>query len=401
MKHPAAKVIFFVLVCSLFTVSALAQITITEPGFRAVVLNSDLSNPQDITIFHPGGVYGANLFVTEYGTDTVSKINPAGDRSVLSTEVNYPVAILFGHGAFGNHLYVGESYTTDGNIVRVAPTGVKTTFASGIDSPLDMVWGPGGAFGSDLYVTSANANKIVTVSAAGAVSDFLSNLDRPTVLAFSPGGTFGEYLYVTNTDDGQVVRIDANKNVDVFVTDLPRPIGLAFGYNTPFGDFLYISDKKTGKILKISPSGTVSTFANGFDGPVEIHFSEGGLYGNDMFVADGDSGRIVRIISLGTPTIIITPFPGEVGQGPFALGFTVSDPQGLSNLTDFHFLYNGIDVTESIVNYLIASIANIDESSVEFAMTGITLPSGINTIEIVVSDADGHTGYGKVTYSIQ
>ena len=401
MKHPATKVIFFVLVCSLFTVSALAQITIMEPGFRAVVLNGDLSNPQDITIFYPGGVYGANLFVTEYDTDTVSKINPAGDKSVLSTGVIYPRAILFGHGAFGHHLYVSESYSTDGNIVRVAPTGVKTTFASGIDSPLDMVWGPGGAFGSDLYVASANANKIVTVSAAGAVSDFLSNLDRPSVLAFSPGGAFGEYLYVTNTDDGQVVRIDANKNVDVFVTDLSRPIGLAFGYNTPFGDFLYISDKNTGKILKISPSGTVSTFADGFDGPVEIHFSEGGLYGNDMLVADGDSGRIVRIISLGAPTIIITPSPGEVEQGPFTFTFTVSDPQGLSNLTDFHFLYNGIDVTEPILNYLIASVVNIDENSVEFSMKGITLPSGTNTIEIVVSDADGHTGYGKVTYSIQ
>ncbi|MBW1720351.1 MAG: hypothetical protein JRJ43_12500 [Deltaproteobacteria bacterium] len=401
MKNPATKVIFFVLVCFLFTVSALAQITITEPGFRAVVLNSDLSNPQDITIFYPGGVYGANLFVTEYGTDTVSKINPAGNKLVLSTEVKYPVAILFGHGPFGNHLYVSESYSTDGNIVRVAPTGVKTTFASGIDSPLDMVWGPGGAFGSDLYVASANANKIVTVSAAGAVSDFLSNLDRPSVLAFSPGGAFGEYLYVTNTDDGQVVRIDANKNIDVFVTDLPRPIGLAFGHNTPFGDFLYISDKNTGEILKISPSGAVSTFASGFDGPVEIHFSEGGLYGNDMLVADGGSGRIVRINSLGAPTIIITPFPGGVEQGPFALGFTVSDPQGLSNLTDFHFLYNGIDITASIVNYLVAYIVSIDENSVEFSVGGITLPSGTHTIEIVARDAEGHTGHGKVTYSIQ
>ncbi|OPL13826.1 MAG: hypothetical protein AVO38_12710 [delta proteobacterium ML8_D] len=401
MKHPALKLILCVFICAFFTVPALADITIMEPGFRAVVLNSGLSNPQDITISYPGGVYGANLFVTEYDTDTVSRISPAGVKSVLSTGVTYPVAILFGRGAFGHHLYVSESYSTDGNIVRVAPNGAKTGFASGIDSPLDMVWGPGGAFGSDLYVASANANKIVTVSAAGAVSDFLTGLDRPSVLAFSQGGAFGEYLYVTNTDDGQVVRIDQNKKVEVFVTGLPRPIGLAFGYNTPFGDFLYISDKNTGEILKISPSGTVSTFADGFDGPVEIHFSEGGLYGNDMLIAEGGSGRITRIVSLGAPTIVITPFSGDVEQGPFTLAFTVSDPQGLSNLTDFHFLYNGIDITAASVNYLITSIASMDENSVRFSLPGIALPSGTHTIEIIASDAEGHTGHGKVTYSIQ
>ncbi len=401
MKNPGTKVVFFVLMWSLFSVSAFAQIRIMEQGFRPIVLSSGLSNPQDITFFHPGGVYGTHLFVTEYETDTVSKINPAGNRMVLSTEVKYPVAILFGHGAFGNHLYVSESYSSDGNIVRVAPNGVKTTFARGIDSPLDMVWGPGGAFGLDLYVASANANKIVKVSPAGAVSDFLCNLDRPTVLAFSPGGAFGEYLYMTNTDDGQVVRIDSNGNVEVFVTGLPRPIGLAFGHNTPFGDFMYVSDKNTDEIFKISPSGTVSTFADGLDGPVEIHFSAGGLYGNDMLVAEGDSGRILRITSLGAPTIVITPFSGEVEQGPFTFTFIVKDPQGLSNLADFHFLYNKIDVTESILDYLISSIVKMDESSIEISMTGITLPSGTNTIEIVVSDADGHTGYGKVTYSIQ
>jgi len=401
MKHPAMRILFGIFLATFGSVFAEAQITVTEPNFQPSILTTDLANPQDITFFQPGGVYGPNLFVTEYDADAVSRIDPAGVKTTLASNVAYAVAILFGRGAYGNHLYASESYSRDGDIVRIHPDGSKTVFAGGIDSPLDMAWGKGPGFGNDMYVASANANKIVRVSPAGAVSDFATNLDRPSVLAFSPGGAFGEYLYVTSTDDGQIVRIRPDGGSEVFVTGLTRPIGLAFGNNTPFGEYLYVSDKTTGEILRISPAGTVTGFVSGLDGPVEIHFAEGGIYGNDMLIADGVSGQIVRITATGVPVFDLTPLPGEVGRAPFTLAFTLTMPQGISSLTDFHFIYNGIDVTAAVLDALIASIVGMDETSITIAIPGIILPPGTHTVELSATDLGGRTGSATVTYSVR
>ena len=188
------KVWYLWLVYFLFiTSTAQALVTVEEPGYEASFLVKGLANPQDIA-FPPGGEYGLNLFVTEYGINKVTKITPAGTRIPLPGEVIYPVAILFGIGSFGNYLYVSESYVDRGNIVKLFPDGRKETFVTGIVSPLDMVLGSGD-FGEYLYVTSANADKIVKVSPSGEVSDFVTSLvDRPSVLAFSPPSSdFGNY----------------------------------------------------------------------------------------------------------------------------------------------------------------------------------------------------------------
>jgi DNA-binding beta-propeller fold protein YncE len=401
MRHLATKVFWGILFATICAVSAGAEIVVTEPGFQPAVLTTGLANPQDMTFFQPGGAYGPNLFVTEYDADAVSRIDPAGVKTTLASDVRYAVAILFGRGAYGNQLFVSESYSRDGDIVRILPDGSKTTFATGIDSPLDMAWGKGLAFGDELYVASANANKIVKVSPAGTVSDFATDLDRPSVLAFSPGGVFGEYLYVTNTDDGQIVRIAPDGAAEVFVTGLTRPIGLAFGNNTPFGDYLYVSDKTTGEILKISPAGAISGFAAGLDGPVEIHFSEGGLYGNDMLIADGEAGTIVRITPSGVPTFTIGPMPSEVGRLPFTFSFTLTLPQGIGTLADFHFIYNGIDVTSVLLDYLIACIVRWDDTSITVAIPGLMLPPGIHTVVLTATDLGGRTGSATVTYSVR
>lgn len=402
MRKMIAKCVALLLLLAAFVplAPAGAAVTVAEPGFAVAELAAGLANPQDITFFQAGGLYGSNLFVTEYDADAVTKIPPSGGPETLSTDVDYAVAILFGYGAFGNFLYASESYSADGNIVRVFPDGATSVFARGIASPLDMAWGSGGAFGSELYVSSANANKIVRVDASGRVADFAVNLDRPSVLAFSPGDAFGDFLYVTNTDDGQIVRVAPDGSHEVFVTGLKRPIGLAFGHNSPFGEYLYVSEKETGSILKVTAAGVVSTFAAGLVAPVEIHFSHGGLYGNDMLIAESDAGRISRITSLGAPRVDISPLAGDVGRTPFTFTFTISDPQGIGTLADFRFFYNGVDATAGTIDALIAAITHWDETGITVTIPNVVLPVGTHTVEIRLVDTDGHHGYGRVVYTV-
>lgn len=402
MKEHWMKILVFALLLCLFNgVSTQAAVIINEPGYRSILLTEGLSKPQDVVNFHPGGGYGPNLFVTEYGADRVTKIAPNGTKTPHPGALDYPVAILFGSGSFGNYLYVGESYSTDGNIIRLSPSGDKYTFATGIDSPLDMVWGMENSFGSDLYVASTNANKIVKVSPAGVVSDFANGLSRPSVLAFGPGDAFGTSLYVTNTSGGEVSKVDSMGKSTAFLTELDNPVGLAFGNNTPFGNFLYVSESKTGEIIKISPDGARTTFAEGFEEPVEIHFSKGGEYANDMLVVDDSAGKIYRIKNLAAYNITILPLPADVvDTTPFSLSFTLGSPSGFAGAASFKFYYNNTDVTALLIDYFVANITEATANKITVTCPNLSFGPGVHKIKILLSDVNGRVSSAQVTYTI-
>lgn len=377
-----------------------AEISIVESGYSLIQHATRLSVPQDVLDFHPGGQYGNNLFLTEYSRNRIVSISPSGVTTPAATDIDYAVAILFGSGDFGNYLYASESFSTDGNIVRIHPDGTQSILTTGIDAPLDMVWGTGGPFGYDLYVTAANANKIVRVNASGQKTDFVTELSHPTVLAFSPGGAFGNFLYVTNSHSGEIVRISPTGIKEVFVTGLGNPVGLDFGKNTAFGDYLYVTEKEGGKITKISPNGQKTPFARGFAEPVELHFCHDGYYANDMLLVDEGSGTLYRIKNLAAPYATIQTPPADVGNTAFTLKFTLGDPNGLSNLAGYQFLYNGVDITPSVMEAILASITYMDSQMATIEIPGLVLPSGKHKIEMIVMDQSGLMGYGRVIYTV-
>lgn len=377
-----------------------AEITLFESGYALIPHATGLSDPQDVLDFHPGGLYGNNLFLTEFSRDQIVSISPSGLTTPAATDINYAVAILFGSGGFGNFLYASESFSSNGNIVRILPDGSKSIFTTGIAAPLDMVWGRGGPFGYDLYVTAANADKIVRVNDAGQKTDFITDLSHPTVLAFSPGGSFGNFLYVTNSHSGEIVRITPAGLKEVFVTGLENPVGLDFGKNTAFGDYLYVTEKEGGKITKISPKGEKTLFARGFSEPVELHFCQDGYYANDMLLVDEGSGTLYRIKNVDAPYATIQTPPADVGDTAFTLKFTLGDPNGLSNLAGYQFIYNGVDITPSVIDALLASITYMDSQTATIEIPGLVLPSGKHQIEMIVTDQSGLMGHGRVIYTV-
>ena len=383
-----------------FVMPAFSQIVVMDTGYRDILLAENLSDPQDILTFIPGGGYGDNLFVSEYGANRISKITPAGGVLPLSTHVQYAVAVLFGSGGFGHFLYASESYSNDGTVVKITPTGAKTTFVSGIAGPLDMVWGNGGGFGTDLYVTAANDDLIYRVTPAGAKTVFAQNLARPSVLAFGQGGGFGTDLYFTNSEGGQVLKVDASGNVQTFASGLDYPIGLDFGVHTAFGDYMYVSEKNTGKIKRIAPDGTKTDFATGFDSPVEIHFSQGGRYANDMLIADGGAGKIYRIKNMEAFEVAIGPPPADVGTAPFIFSVTLSSTLGVANAASLSILYNGADVTQALVPLLAQNIPIYETNRLRAQIANVVLPAGTHTLEVQVTDFQGRQSFARTTYTV-
>jgi len=296
---------------------AAAQVSVT-PGFKIELINEDIpylaGNSAGVAVVPNGfGSYGGDVLVTYRGTN--------GD--------------LF-----------------DGEILRVdVDLGTRSLFAEVDGNPNHIAFGPGGSFGTDLYVSSnqnpsvTQRGRVWTVSSGGTVSAFGdqdpgSNVSQQfggVGLAFSTGGPFGEHLY-SGTSGGfsgdSITRLTpAGGTASLFysfgsILD-GSPRGMAFGPGTGgFGEDLYFGIKTTNTsppeagVHVLDSSGNRTTLVEASD-PMsnglitsigEISFSPGGSFGDDLYAADM-SGSILRIDSVGNTSEFVSGLDFAFGTG--------------------------------------------------------------------------------------
>jgi hypothetical protein len=172
----------------------------------------NLNSPVGMVIA-AGTPLGNNMYVAEQQIGKIVAIDPLGSQSVFASGLSMPRDIVVGTGSFGNCLYVVEYDTTrlegmsssnGGKIIRVDSSGAWSTFVDALQNPTDLEFGPGGDFGTDLYVLLDNSyapsggfvpgsGKIVTIDDAGVVTEFASGLDAPSHMTFDTSGV----LYVS------------------------------------------------------------------------------------------------------------------------------------------------------------------------------------------------------------
>ena len=209
-------------------------------------------------------------------------------------------------GDFGGAIVFLDSDPSIAGEQFLVPSGI-------LSEPSSIQFGPGGAFGTDLFLanTSAPPFAIRTISPGGAVADFATyGTAVPSNIAFGPGGNFGSDLFVSNPFAGIVETIDASGNVSLFAT-IPGFTssdwlgGMVFSTGGPFGENLYLTIRigvgGRHALLRIAPDGTVTEFSSGYRGLPGFGTipSFGGLEfsrdGNSLFVADHQSNAIFRI----------------------------------------------------------------------------------------------------------
>jgi alpha-amylase len=176
----------------------------------------------------------------------------AGASSASSTG-----ACAYGGGAFGNRLYLSDP--TADRIVRLLASGTQQIFATGIQGGEGLAFGPGGDWGTDLYVADANltslgtaANgpgRIARITSAGVVSTLVQNaslLGGASAMAFDTGGRFGGSLYVADILGERILQVTAAGAVSVFASGFKNLSGshcLAFGEDGA----LYVADAGSGQ----------------------------------------------------------------------------------------------------------------------------------------------------------
>ena len=116
-----------------------------------------------------------NLYVTNAGNNTVSKVTPGGVVSTFATGFSEPWGLAF--DSSGN-LYVANHAST--TVSKVTPGGAVSTFASGFSDPTALAFDSSG----NLYVANLGTESVLEVTPAGVVSTFASGFSGPMGLAF-------------------------------------------------------------------------------------------------------------------------------------------------------------------------------------------------------------------------
>jgi hypothetical protein len=197
-----------------------------------------------------------------------------------------------------------------------------------------------GAFGGSYFVASYRLGKIWRLDAGGVPHEFASGLDLPSYLRFGPGGSWGTDLYVSDnlsgpgSDMGDVRRYDASGGSTVL--GFPTPQGwlfgggdIAFADGGAYGQNLYVGISGgtagdcvsrfvpgTGAFLLTNFPGVPGVGYLGFVAGLEFGPATGGwtaeLYGalNDTYSvprpAGIPAGGIYSMAPDGTPTAIVT-----------------------------------------------------------------------------------------------
>ena len=272
-------------------VSSFANVGTTDPGGLS---------------FGPGGSFGTNLFVAGntttpgVGNGSVLEVDATGVASIFTaTCCSGSGGVAFDPtGAFGSNMFVGLT-GLDG-IGRVTLAGVFSTFVNIgalAGGPTDIEFGPGGAFGTDMFVSVFSLTPgirppgVYKVSPAGVVSALADTTTSALIgqsqgLAFGPGGAFGGNLYVSDSANGTILEVDPSGTVSVFASGLLMPEGLAFAGP----DTLYVVELGADQIVKITAAANEPFAA--FRAKAKIKVIGGKFHVKGRFALGGNSNGI-------------------------------------------------------------------------------------------------------------
>ena len=197
-------------------------------------------------------------------------------------------AVLLAFASNTQEVAAGNLFVSDvasGDIYELTPSGVQSTFASGLSAPQFLAFNSSG----DLFVADSVAGNIYVYRPSGTQSTFASGLDNPVGLAFNSSGD----LFEGDWASGNIYEFTPNGTKSTFASGLTNPYGLAFNSS---GDLFVTVRGLSPSIYEYTPNGTQSTFASGLDDPDGLAFNSSG----DLFEADGGSGNIYEYTPSGT-----------------------------------------------------------------------------------------------------
>ena len=144
--------------------------------------------PPDVFVARPRIFYPRGKVLVQPGDGEIFRVTTSGAISVFTRALNFaPTGIAFppaGSPFLGN-FFVSDFFGV--GLRRIGPTGVISTLAT-LPGLQGLAFGPGGVFGTSLYVTQPSSGQILRISTTGASTVFATGMISPMEIAFGPGG---------------------------------------------------------------------------------------------------------------------------------------------------------------------------------------------------------------------
>lgn len=221
-----------------------------------------------------------DLYLSDDVTDVINQAHANSSNSTtegpFATGLQHPSAICFDKAG---SLFVDDSAA--GKILKVAPDGTYTTFATVTGGISAMVFGRTG----DLFVAYPGPGAIDYISPAGVVTHYSFGLTQPMGMAFDNNGN----LYITEKGANVVTKYNTGGARSVFTSGLVAPTGLALGADGA----LYVVEQN-GSLYKLAANGTkAATIATGFGGASALAIDASG----NFYVAENAKAGFTKAIT--------------------------------------------------------------------------------------------------------
>ena len=293
-----------------------APVAALSPAVASVtnIGSSSLSSPFQ-TAVDPAG----NIYVSNYGANTVSKI-PAGGGSATTVStapftLSQPTGVALDNA--GN-LFIADYGNS--RIIEVSSGGTASLFSiSGLSQSIDLPTALAFDAAGNLYITDYDIGRMVEVNPYGQGTVLATGTVTftTTTITGSAVGADGT-VYIADRTNDRIVKVNSLGYATLLsfsaVGALSNPEGVAVD---PSGN-VYVMDSSNQRIIQITTSGATSVMA--FSGPTLGSFIFGltpDANGN-LLVADWSNNRLVRI---------------NVGQSALTFPSTTSGTSGASKVS--------------------------------------------------------------------
>lgn len=351
-----------------------------------------------------------DLFVTDLATGTVIRYAPDGTPTTFATGLISPQGIVFfqGNSSTTSALYVadaGDGGATSGVVYRYDLAGNRTTFATSLNNPIGLA-----VDGGTILVAENGAGQIDRLPIDGSAGTVSLTIANP--LGIDAHGTTGSGFFTTYIATGASVFKVAPGGVPVDIDpgDNSRAVMVDFATNA-------FVTTDAGTISEIPADGSPKfTFASGLTDPHGIAFVPPGVNedeGGFVYVADTAGSTIYKIApgSLpapfatgGSPNFLIfqtNAAPTVVTTAATSVASTTATLHGTVNpngsLTTYHFNYG---LTTSYGSSTTATSAGTGTTTLaKSAVIAGLLPSTTYHFQIVASNKGGVSNGSDLTFT--
>jgi hypothetical protein len=261
---------------------------------RITLLHVFLSAATLATSFIPMSAPAApgDLYMADAVEGRIFKFTPAGTRSTFASGLHQPVALAFDRE--GN-LFVGDSGAgippQSSRIFKVTADGTESTFAT---VPSDQLLGMAFDGAGNLFVSTGL--DILKFAPDGTQSTFASDVDGVWPLAFDKLGNL--YAGVNPIGPSSVLKFAPDGSSSTFISFPAGSSVTALAFDSGSDLFVNVGES----ILKVTFAGSTTTFASGDFQPNSLAFDTGGNLFAGLDAFSSNEAAIVKFTPDGTRT---------------------------------------------------------------------------------------------------